>query len=37
LPEEPIKRKTCRRGAGGAIARPAGSVLARADVGDETS
>src|SRR5450755_2565031 len=32
-----IKRKTCRRGAGGAIARPAGSVLARADMGDETS
>src|SRR5450631_3557692 len=31
------KRKTCRRGAGGAIARPAGSVLARADMGDETS
>src|SRR5450631_1796233 len=29
------KRKTCRRGAGGAIARPAGSVLARADMGDE--
>src|SRR5450432_1297268 len=31
------KRATCRRGAGGAIARPAGSVLARADMGDETS
>src|SRR5450432_3053004 len=30
-----LKRTSCRRGAGGAIARPAGSVLARADVGDE--